>query len=61
MEPAPRLPSPEDVISVSRLDDIVVKVVVKTIMGDVEFQIGADEALELRDQLDKAIWRDDLS
>lgn len=48
---------PEEVISVSR-ENIVVTVRVQTILGEVKFQIGEDEALELRDQLDKVIWEE---
>jgi hypothetical protein len=59
MSKIPRLLTPEEVIKVKRVDSIGIKVKVKTILNDIEFEIAADEAMELRDQLDKAIWGDD--
>lgn len=54
----PILRPPEEVITVSR-DGLVVTIKVQTILEEVVIQIGEDEALELRDQIDKEVWRKD--
>jgi hypothetical protein len=55
----PKLPTPEEVIHVEKDGIAGVKVTVKTIPNGTEFEIAVDEAMELRDQLDNAIWGDD--